>query len=172
MTTLSQAIDAPTHPQVAQARPVVGWVALIARLGLGGVFLYAGYPKVLDVAGFIHAVNGYDLLPAWGVLLVGSTLPWVECAVGASLILGGWTRGGALVAIALVAAFTAATSSAVIRHLDISCGCFSADGGGTVSWSDVALHGTLIVPAIFLLVVGAGRLGLDRLWSRSKASPA
>ena len=171
MTTLSQTVDAPAQPQVAQLRPVVGWMALIARLVLGGVLLYAGYPKVRDVAGFIHAVNGYDLLPDWGVLLVASTLPWVECAVGASLILGGWTRGGALVATVLVAAFTGATSSAVIRHLDISCGCFSAEGS-TVSWSDVALHGTLIVPAIFLLVVGAGRLGLDRLWSRSKASPA
>ena len=172
MTTLSQAIDAPAQPQVARSRPVVGWAALAARLVLGGVLLYAGYPKVLDVAGFIHAVNGYDLLPAWGVLLVASTLPWVECAVGASLILGGWTRGGALVATGLVVAFTGATTSAVIRGLDISCGCFSAEGGGTVSWSDVALHGTLIIPALFLLVVGAGRLGLDRLGTRPEASPA
>jgi hypothetical protein len=50
--------------------------------------------------------------------------------------------------------------------LNISCGCFSLDDKSVVTWRMVVEHGLMIVPALFLLVCGTGRLALDSLWPR------
>ena len=147
-------------------------LALIARIVLGGILLYAGALKVVDVDGFVQNVDGYQILDPLPVVLVAVTLPWVECGVGICLLLGLWTRGSALAATVLVVMFTAATASAAIRELNISCGCFSFDDQSVVTWRKVFEHGLLVVPAIFLLAIGHGGLALDGLWHRIRRPQA
>jgi putative oxidoreductase len=61
--------------------------------------------------------------------LVAMTLPWIELVAALALILGVRARSGAMVAAALMAAFTLAVLIAMARGLDIECGCFgTADG--------------------------------------------
>jgi hypothetical protein len=76
-------------------------------------------------------------------------------------------RAGALAAAALLAVFTVAVGSAVVRGINITCGCFGA-GSGPVTWMtvirDVAL---LAASAAILVMMPAGDQRAPGAWGRS-----
>lgn len=104
------------------------WTGLIARLIVGGVWLYAGALKVGDPESSITAVRAYQLLPAGLADSVGRVLPMLEIVLGACLVLGLLTRimGGA--SALLQVAFIIGIASVWARGIEINCGCFG-DGG-------------------------------------------
>jgi len=107
----------------------------ICRLLLGGIFLYAACPKLLHPAEFALLVNGYRLLHPDLVNLAGITLPWVELIAGALLVLGVLPQSAALVAGGLLVAFIGGGFLALMRGLQIECGCFFPFmGGSKLNW--------------------------------------
>lgn len=93
-------------------------------------FVYTGVSKLVDPAAFSIAIERYQLVGAtlsWGVAL---WLPWLECLAAASLWVRSWRSAGLLVLFGLVVVFQIALFSALLRGLDISCGCY---GSGTES---------------------------------------
>ena len=100
---------------------------LMIRWLLAIVFLYAGVIKVFNPAAFAGDVANYGMLPFWGVNLLAVVLPVLEVLCALLLIIGKWLRGVSLILIVLNAVFIVAISSAVIRGLDISCGCFGTE---------------------------------------------
>jgi len=137
------------------------FAVVAARLGLGGLFLYAGIIKGLDVRRFADDIANYHALPASLVPLAAATLPGIEVAVGLALIVGRYTRGAALVVSGLMLVFLGALLSAFARGIDLSCGCFGGDAtpadGTTVLRDVVLLAGGLLVARWF-----DGRWSLDR----------
>jgi uncharacterized membrane protein YphA (DoxX/SURF4 family) len=125
-----------------------GPVAVAARLVLGGVFIYAAYDKLGDPRAFADAIDNYRLVPDGLVNTVAVTLPWIEVAVGACLLLGVLAPGAGLLAGCLLAVFTFALVSALARGLDIRCGCFGLEGGAAISWVDVAVRIALLALSI------------------------
>jgi hypothetical protein len=63
-----------------------------------------------------------------------------------------WRRAGALALAGLLAAFTVAVGSAVLRGLDIDCGCFGT-GSGPASWLTVMRNLALLAAAVALLAL-------------------
>ncbi|QLQ11121.1 MAG: DoxX family membrane protein [Nocardioidaceae bacterium] len=108
---------------------VVPWLALIARLVVGGVWIAAGALKLPDPAESVRAVRAYELLPEAIVPTVGYLLPVVEVVVGVCLIVGLMVRPMAVVSSVLFVAFIIGIAAAWVRGLEIDCGCF---GGGGV----------------------------------------
>jgi uncharacterized membrane protein YphA (DoxX/SURF4 family) len=104
------------------------WIGLLARLGLGGVLLYAGYLKVFTPEKSMMAVRAYELLPIWLANIFGLVLPWLEIGAGVLLIIGVGIRYAAIFGSALMIAFIIAIAQAWARGLAIDCGCFG-DGG-------------------------------------------
>ena len=112
----------------APARYQRDWTAEILVRGLGGVLLWAGVSKAASGVAFLAALNAYELpLPRGVLAAVAVVLPWVE-------ILSGWllatrTRVGSalLLSLLMTVGFCLATGQAVIRGLDISCGCLDLD---------------------------------------------
>lgn len=101
------------------------------RLLLGGVFLWAGAVKALDVPAFAGQVADYQLLPyAWNYA-VAATLPYVELLTGALLFANLRVKPAALLLILLNGAFIIVLASVVANGLNIDCGCFGADAGTT-----------------------------------------
>jgi putative oxidoreductase len=96
----------------------------VCRLVLGGVFIYAALPKLLDPGGFARLVNGYRVLHPDLANLAGITMPWVELVAGALLVLGIVPQSAALVLGVLLIGFIGAGFAALARGLEISCGCF------------------------------------------------
>jgi uncharacterized membrane protein YphA (DoxX/SURF4 family) len=135
-------------------KQVAAW---ILRLGLGALFAVTGALKLADPAGFAVEIHNYQILPALAPLLA-ATLPMIEIALAAALIVGRrpWVRAGALGTGALSAVFTVAVGSVIARGLNISCGCFGA-GSGPVTWltvlRDVALVGACV--ALFRMAAPA-----------------
>jgi putative oxidoreductase len=128
------------------------------RLVLGAVFVWAALAKMLDVHGFADEITRYQLLPvamapAFAVLLIGT-----ELAAGVSLLTGLATRLGAAVVAILLIGFIIALSQALLRHLDLSCGCFG--GAEPASISTVARDAVLLfgcVPLLFSKRFSVGR---------------
>lgn len=139
----------------------MSWALLAARMAVAAVYLYAGAVKVADPAGFAEAIARYQLTPDWFNGLASRWLPWLEILAGLSLASGTLTRGGAGILAGLSALFAAAVASAVVRGLDVSCGC--GLGENEVGWLHVV--GNVVALGICLAVTlgERDRLRLDSL---------
>ena len=102
-------------------------VLLILRLALGGVFIYAGALKIVDASEFARAIHNYQLTPRLVSTLVAVYLPWLEVLAGLALIARRLPLGATLALTTMSAVFLIALTSAWLRGLDISCGCFSKE---------------------------------------------
>ena len=120
---------------------------LLLRLGLAMTFGYAAVGKIADPAAFAFAIDNYRLVP-WPVAAgLALYLPWLEIA-GAAALFWRRTRGGGLAVLTgLSGLFMGVLASAMIRGLDISCGCFGPNGVPGLGWP--------LARAILLLAVGA-----------------
>jgi uncharacterized membrane protein YphA (DoxX/SURF4 family) len=114
------------------------------RLGLGALFIVAGVLKLKDPTGFATEIVNYRFLPELAPWLA-ATLPAIEVALGAALVFApaAWRRAAALATTALLVVFTVAVTQAVVRGINVDCGCFGSAAAGPVSmWTilrDLAL---------------------------------
>jgi uncharacterized membrane protein YphA (DoxX/SURF4 family) len=141
--------------------PVILWVL---RLGVAGVFLYAGVLKMWDFTGghpatpdFTVAIQRFEIIP-WpdATVALALYLPWLEVIAALALF---WKRLalGASVALAgLAAVFLVALGSAAARGLDISCSCFGK-GEGPVDYPTAILRDVVLLAACGALVWWEGR---------------
>ena len=104
------------------------WVIFAFRISLGVVFLYASFDKIRDPGSFSSNIQNYQILPYGITNLFAIFLPWVELYVGACLILGVFLNGAALLSTGMMVMFIIALGQALVRGLDIECGCFSQEG--------------------------------------------
>ncbi|MGH3930987.1 MAG: MauE/DoxX family redox-associated membrane protein [Pseudonocardiaceae bacterium] len=140
-------------------------MSILARLGLGVVWLVSGALKVVDPAQTWVAVQAYEVLPLGLVGPVAGALPLMELMLGTLLLVGASTRWAALASVALLAVFTLGVVQAWVRGLSIDCGCFG--GGGVVAEGsagylpELARDAGLLVLAGWLLVRPRTVLSVD-----------
>lgn len=94
------------------------------RLAVGGIFIYSAFHKIIDPGNFGRFIWNYHIAPGALINLAALILPWVELLVGLGLILGILYRGAALLVNGMTVVFIIALASAVVRGLNIDCGCF------------------------------------------------
>lgn len=123
----------------------------VLRIVLGGVFLYAGVLKIADPAAFAGNIAAYKLLPTFGNYLVAAILPWVELLCGLLLVAGYRVRAAATLVLIMNLVFVAALTSAIVRGLDIDCGCFRQNGPRTTPWAALLRDLALIAGNLILL---------------------
>jgi hypothetical protein len=102
-------------------------------------------------------------------VLVAMVLPWVELLTGVCLVGGVFVGGALLISMGMGAMFTFVLASALWRHLDISCGCFSSSAAGKISYATLirAIAITLLSSAAYAGVI----LLQPRRWQSSAAEP-
>jgi uncharacterized membrane protein len=138
-------------PSPAPPSNAVRITVSLALLAVAGIFLYAGISKITAPADFARAIELYRIVPHTPALITALYLPWLEIGCAFALFIRA-LRGGALALLTLCSAvFTAAIASALVRGLDISCGCFGADG----ATGRTALLISLARAALLALVCGA-----------------
>ncbi len=121
------------------------------RVVLGGIFLYAGGMKIADPVTFAGNVAAYKLLPTFGNYLVATTLPWVELLCGLLLVTGCRLRAATLIGLLMYLLFVVALTSAIVRGLDIDCGCFRQGGPKSSPWVALLRDLPLIAGMLLLL---------------------
>ena len=134
-------------------------IALLFRLALGAVFLWASYDKLLDPRAFALAVANYQLVPEVGVNLLAVLLPWLELACALLLISGQWTRTSSLIVALLLVVFMIAVGVAMVRGLDVSCGCIGSDASRRIGIKLLGQDALLLAMAVFLTIRGNDRVG-------------
>ena len=121
------------------ARRAIIW---IGRLVLGGIFVYAGFSKLLlpnthlwpmfmlkfsvsmNIASFAQQVESYKIISPEASQLVAHGLPFAEIVLGLLLLIGWRLRIWATAITLIMAGFLAAVTRAYVLHMDINCGCF------------------------------------------------
>jgi putative oxidoreductase len=105
----------------------------LMRVLLGGLFVFAGATKLYDPAAFASELQRYQAAP-WTIgALLAIYLPWLEVSAGAFLLSRRIESGALLVITLLLFIFTAALASAMLRGLDIDCGCFGKTFAATAT---------------------------------------
>jgi uncharacterized membrane protein YphA (DoxX/SURF4 family) len=109
---------------------------LLARLFLGGLFIYAGYVKLfipgmsphppirIALALFATQIDSYQLLAPWAVNLAAHTMPFVEIALGLLLFIGWRLEIWASLTSAILVGFLTVVVRTYALGLEINCGCF------------------------------------------------
>jgi uncharacterized membrane protein YphA (DoxX/SURF4 family) len=128
----------------------------LVRVALGVSFAWAAATKIPNMQLFAEETANYRMLPAALVPLFSSMLVGVELMAGLLLIVGGMVRAAAGVTAAMLAMFIAAISQALLRGIDLRCGCF----GGTemASWDTVWRDVVMLAGAAIVLRFGGGRV--------------
>lgn len=127
----------------------------ILRVALAAVFLYAGALKVNAPVAFAGDIAAYKLLPYFAAYLAAAILPWLEICCGVLLIIGWRVRAAAGMVALLNIAFIVALAAAMVRGLDIDCGCFREAGAKTPAWQALLRDTVLLVVALTVYRNGA-----------------
>lgn len=142
---------------------------LVARILLGGVFIYAAYTKLSQSwTLFAMAINAYGLLPDWAVNFLAKALPWFELVLGLLLVFGVWLRASATVATALLVGFftiMAHSYATTPPGETISCGCFGF--GEPISPETLLRDGALTLIALGVTVAAFLQSRNSKLENRS-----
>ncbi|MBK8127578.1 MAG: DoxX family membrane protein [bacterium] len=129
------------------------------RLALAGLFLYAAWPKLLGPEEFAKSITNYRVsLPGIGqnyVYLAAMLLPPLEMVAAVCLFVPKLRRGAALMIMLLLAFFTVMIIQAVLRGLNIDCGCFGSSPAAAalatkVGWTKVLENTGWLVMSIFV----------------------
>ena len=131
---------------------VAGILSYTCRILLAVVFLLAAYEKASDPYGFASSIFAYRVVPAHVATITGVLMPIVEIAAALALIIGLLWRGGAIILGGMLLVFIAALFQAILRGIDIDCGCFGQESS-PVSFRLIARNYGLLLAALFPLVM-------------------
>jgi uncharacterized membrane protein YphA (DoxX/SURF4 family) len=109
---------------------IVDYAFLLFRIGIGLMFVISSIPKLIHPYDFLSHIYKYEMLGPTAALFLASILPALELVIGACLIGGIFIEGTLLMASVLLAVFSVAELSVLLRGLEMSCGCFSVAGAG------------------------------------------
>ena len=114
----------------------------IGRLVLGGIFVYAGFSKLLmpnthlwpmfvlkfslsmNLSSFAQQVESYKIISPEASRMVAHVLPFVEIALGLLVLIGWRLRIWSAAITAIMIGFLTVVTRAYLLHMDINCGCF------------------------------------------------
>lgn len=131
------------------------WISLVARLVLGGVWLYYCLPKLSQPTQNIADVRNFQILPSGLVTVFAYAQPYLELALGLLLIVGLGTRLVALFSGILLLVYIGGIISLGARGISISCGCGGNGGavaaGQTHYTLDILRDVAFLIPVLWLL---------------------
>jgi uncharacterized membrane protein YphA (DoxX/SURF4 family) len=124
-------------------------IAILGRLLLAAVFLYAAYTKLRDPwMIFAMEIDAMHVVPGSSVEFVARTMPWFELLIGVLLVIGILTRYVASAATALLVSLFSVLLVLYLRGFQGDCGCFGP--GEQLGPKTLARDGVLILLSIWV----------------------
>lgn len=144
----------------------------LIRLALGGVFLYSGISKSLDLVYFAGIVNAFGILP--GEL----AYPAAVGIVAAELILGtglmGDVKGCLAGVLFMLLSFMAVVGYALAMGYDVDCGCFGPSDPEAAAFSSLRtalIRDGIMVAAVVYLYAWRYKTGVRPSFFSRKSIP-
>lgn len=144
---------------IKSKRKFTAAVSLLARVGVGGYFVYAACSKIIAPEAFAAAVRSYQMVDPNLISSMAYTLPWLELFAGLLLALGVWVAEARGLIGAMLLVFIYANGVALARGLEIDCGCTGTDSGESGWWVITRNVGFLALLAVDLVAMRFSRRG-------------
>lgn len=125
MRRLSEAKRGLWEENIAGRILLSPWAYRLGRFILGGVFVWAGFSKLLDPKAFAVIISHYGLLPQSLLAPAAVGLPALELIAGVGLIFD--VRWSLQIILGLTLLFMGVLWFGILKDLDIDCGCFSTE---------------------------------------------
>ena len=146
---------------------------LLVRVFLGGLFIVASLDKIADPAAFATSILNYKIVGPTLAMVIATILPSLELLCGLSLILGLYPRTSAILITLMLAGFTLLIISALLRGLDISCGCFTQDPNvSKIGYIKILENVGMIMLGVLLLFVQNYGITLAQFFPQQKNAPS
>jgi uncharacterized membrane protein YphA (DoxX/SURF4 family) len=146
---------------------------LLVRVFLGGLFIVASLDKIADPAAFAASILNYKIVGSTLAMMIATILPSLELLCGLSLILGLYPRTSALFITFMLVGFTILIISALLRGLDISCGCFTQDPNvSKIGYLKILENVGMIMLGVLLLFVRDYGITLTQFFPHQKNAPS
>jgi len=97
---------------------------LLARFLIALIFIFSGIEKIATPDKFAEAITNYKIFPLFTVNIIAIVIPWLELTAGILLLFGIWIKENAAILEVLLFLFTLLVAVALLRGLNINCGCF------------------------------------------------
>lgn len=142
---------------------IPGAASWLLRIALAAIYIIAAVPKIADPWGFALAIRNFRILPLDAIPALALWLPPFELLAAVAVLSGLLYRGG-LAAIALLSAgFAAGVASAMIRGLDIDCGCFGSMAKSSANLPHLLMNLATAAAAVILLLSAGSNHAKRRL---------
>lgn len=125
----------------------------LVRIFISLLFIYSGLEKIKDISTFAVAIENYHIMPFAVINLTAVWLPWIEVFTGVLLFFNFYPKENLAIIFLLISIFTIAVASAIIRGINIDCGCFGAIGTQKTGIQKI-VENILLLIAIAVLFLG------------------
>jgi len=139
----------PRAPLSPRALRVIDWVF---RIVLAAVFIRAAVPKLIDPFAFTGNIFAYRVISPSLSAVGAVTIPAIEMLAAIALLTGVFWRGAAVTLGGMLIFFIVMIFQAILRGIDIHCGCFG-EASHKVSFALIAQDYGLLILAAFPLVL-------------------
>jgi len=126
-------------------------VLILLRIAVSALFFAAGALKLRDSNATLVSIYQYRLLSWEASGILAALLPFVEITGALSLWIPRLRLGACGLCTGLNLIFIAALGSALLRNLDVSCGCFGTSDLYTSALRRVVEDVLLLLPCTLLL---------------------
>jgi len=120
------------------------YLALVLRICVGSVFIYASMSKIPYPAQFAEATANYRLVPHWLLNLGAVVLPWVEFVCGLFLVIGFMSRASAILIGCMIILFNVMVLINMVWGAPINCGCYDTVGE-PIGWKKITENVVLLI---------------------------
>lgn len=109
------------------------WIQWLLILLVGGFFLLAGLGKLAEPDAFAQSILRYRIVGTQLAALAALWLPWAEVIWALGLAMPRLRLAATWLLLGLLCFFQVTLFSALVRGLDINCGCLGTIGESGVS---------------------------------------
>ncbi|MBF0390982.1 MAG: DoxX family protein [Desulfamplus sp.] len=122
----------------------------IIRIILGGLFIYSGWLKIIDLSAFVSVIHAFGLVPVGELRAIAAiVISLAEIIAGIGLIFD--IKGSLALIFSMLTLFMIVLIYGIKMGFDIDCGCFGSDD--PVGAAFHGLRSSLVRDLIFISAV-------------------
>ncbi|MFH1050402.1 MAG: MauE/DoxX family redox-associated membrane protein [bacterium] len=137
------------------------YISLLFRIILGAIFLIAATSKIADLGGFAKEISNYKIVPDIAVNLMAMSIPWIELVCAIFIIVGIRTKSSVAIIGSLLIVFIFAISIAMLKGLNINCGCHTQVLAEKIGWQKILENAGLLILALYLFYSKAPKFTIE-----------